>query len=236
MNDEIKAITETAKAAQEIAKASSKAIDAGSKFGGFIARFISGPLEQGVGIFEDKLKYMRWERQQRLMARAEKFMKEINLESPTRAIPLKIAVPLFQGASLEDNDDLQDIWARLLVNAANENSGIDMKRVYIDILERLTPLEAQILSVIYSLPFEEIQHKGVLTTELPYKASPVVEKKEGLAEPADEIKLAIASLSIIGCLNMAKTCGGGEVFALVNPTVLGRNFLNACTLKKLTIG
>ena len=233
MSDEIEAIKESAKAAQEIAKASGQAIDAGSKFGGFISRYISGSLEQGMGIFEDKLKYMRWERQQRLMLRAEKFIKEIGLQSPTKAIPLKLAVPLLEGASLEEDDELQDLWARLLVNSANAESGIDLKRVYIDILERLTPIEAQILSAVYSLPFEEIQHEGVLTAELPNKATPANEKqKDGAVEPSEEVKLAIASLSSIGCLSPAKTWGGGEIFSWVSPTVLGRNFVKACTLNE----
>ncbi|NQT54700.1 MAG: DUF4393 domain-containing protein [Desulfobacteraceae bacterium] len=232
MSQETEAIKETAKAAQEIAKASGKAVDAGSNFGRFISRYISGSLEQGIGIFEDKLKYMRWERQQRLMVRADQFMQEIGIESPTRAIPLKLAIPLFQGASLEDNDDLQDIWAKLLVNAANKNSGIDLKRVYIDILERITPLEAQILSAIYILPFAEIQHKGVFTADLPDKAVPADEKKPpGATEPSEEIKLALASLSAIDCLSPTKTYGGGEAFAWVNPTFLGKSSVNACTLK-----
>ncbi|MCF7956217.1 MAG: hypothetical protein K9M75_10470, partial [Phycisphaerae bacterium] len=109
MTEETKAIKETAIAAQEIAKTSGKAIDAGSKFGGFVAKYISGPLEQATGIVEDKFKYIRWERQQRLMLRAEDFMKEIGLASPTRPVPLKLAIPLLQGASMEEDDDLQDI-------------------------------------------------------------------------------------------------------------------------------
>ena len=42
-------ITESAKAAQKIAKTAGKAIDAGREAGGFIARFVAGPLEQGIG-------------------------------------------------------------------------------------------------------------------------------------------------------------------------------------------
>ncbi len=231
MYDETEAVKESAKAVQEVAKASGKAIDAGSKFGGFISRYISGSLEQGMGIFEDKLKYMRWERQQRLMLRAEQLMDEIGLQSPSKSIPLKLAVPLLEGASLEEDDSLQDLWAKLLVNSASEGSGIDLKRVFIDILERLTPIEAQILASIYSLPFKEIQHEGVLTAGLPHKAEPAVdEKKNGAEEPSEEIKLAIASLSSIGCLFTAKTWGGGEAFAWVSPTVLGKSFVEACTL------
>ena len=63
-----KAVIETAKAAQEVAKTTGKGIDAGLELGGFFARFTGGPLEQASGIVEDKLRYMRWERQVRLMS------------------------------------------------------------------------------------------------------------------------------------------------------------------------
>lgn len=39
------------KVIQEVAKATGKAIDAAREAGGFIAKFISGPLEHGMGIF-----------------------------------------------------------------------------------------------------------------------------------------------------------------------------------------
>ena len=114
MSNESKAIEETAKASQEIAKTTGKAIDAGEKLGQFVARFISGPMEQASGIVEDKLKYLRWERQLRLMKRAEEFMKQLGMTEPSRAVPLKLAIPLLQGESLEDDDDLQDLWANCL--------------------------------------------------------------------------------------------------------------------------
>lgn len=56
-------VEETAKAVQEVTKTSGKGIDASRCFGGFVAKLISGSLEQGMGIFEDKLKYIRWKRQ-----------------------------------------------------------------------------------------------------------------------------------------------------------------------------
>lgn len=230
MADE-KPVTETAKAVQEVAKTAGKAIDASEKFGGFISRFISGSLEQGMGIFEDKLKYMRWERQLRLMKRAEQMMSELGIEGPTRAIPLKLAVPLLQAASFEDDDYLQDLWARLLVNGANASSGVDLQRAYIDILERLTPLEAVILEKIYSLPFNRTQHEGVVTEYLPSMATIAKEeKREELREPTEEVKLALANLARLGCVSFARSWGGGEIFTTVNPTLLGRSFVEACTL------
>lgn len=223
--------SETAKAVQEVAKATGKAIDAGEKFGGFISRFISSPLEQGIGIFEDKLKYMRWERQVRLMQRAEQMMKELGIAAPTRAIPLKLAIPLFEAASLEDDDYLQDLWARLLVNAANGSSRINLQRAFISVLEQITPLEAAILEKIYSLHYSETQHQGVAVEKLPFEVSVAKEEEqEKLAEPTDDVKLALANLARLGCLEIQRSMGGGELFRVVNPTHLGKAFVEACTL------
>jgi len=226
-------VSETAKAVQEVAKATSKAIDAGQKFGGFISRYVAGPIEQGMGIFEDKLKYMRWERQVRLMQRAEQLLREAGLSGPTRPVPLKLAVPLLEAASLEDDDYLQDLWARLLVNAANGSSRINLQRAYISVLEQLTPFEAAILQMIYSLPYEQTRHDGVVVGNLPHSLT--IGKDDGnadaLSEPSEEVKLALANLARVGCIVIQKSWGGGEIFKQVNPTLLGKSFVEACTLQ-----
>jgi len=228
-------VEETAKAAQEIAKTAGKVVDAGERFGVFIAKYISGPLEQGIGIFEDKLKYMRWERQLRLMQRVNELIRNSGSSAPSKPIPIKIAVPLLQAASMEDDDYLQDMWAKLLVNAADANSRIELKRIYIDIMERLTPFEAQILEKIYQLPFEQIQHNGVRTDGLPSAAIAGQDKvnRADWQEPSPDIKIALISLAHLGCISPVRTWGGGEVFSSVNPTLLGKHFIEACTLRNV---
>ena len=222
-------IIETAKATQEVAKTTGKAIEASQKFGGFIAKYISGSLEQGMGIFEDKLKYMRWERQLRLIDKADDILRSRGLEQPTKPIPLKLAIPLLEAASLEDDNYLQNLWINLLVNASDSEMGIELKRTYIDILERITPLEGKILESIYSLSFKESHHKGIATENLPDVAKIITdETRKDIKEPSLEIKLALTSLSILGCISLGKTMGGGEVFTDINPTYLGKYFIEAC--------
>ncbi|MEJ2391534.1 MAG: Abi-alpha family protein, partial [Gammaproteobacteria bacterium] len=210
MSDETEAIKEAAKATQEVAKTASNAIDAGREMGGFVSRFISGPLEQAVGIVEDKLRYIRWERQRRLIRRAEEYMREQGLSAPDKPIPLKNVVPLLEYATLEEDDTLQDMWARLLVNGTNESTGVNIERSFIEILAQLSPLEAQILQVIYALPFEATQHAGVVTESLPFSAKVAEEKPEKkYGDPTKEVKLALANLARIGCLKFPLTWGGG---------------------------
>jgi hypothetical protein len=232
MSEDTEAIKEIAKATEEIAKTTGKAIDAGRELGQFVAKFIKGPLEQGIGIVEDKLKYMRWERQVRFMKRADDFMHEIGLKAPTRVVPMKFALPLLQAASLEDDDDLQDRWAKLLINAADAESGVDLKRAYIDILEQISPLEAQILDKIYSLPYEGTRHKGLLTKYLPERVDIVTDDPKLEHErPTPEVELALANIARLGCISIGMSWGGGQLFSIVNPTLLGKSFVKACRLK-----
>lgn len=221
-------VSEAAKAAQEIAKTAGKAIEASREAGGFIAKYIDGPLEQAMGIFEDKLRYMRWERQLRLMRRAEETLKQVGLKSPTKFIPMKLAVPLLQGAVMEDDDALQDRWVNLLVNSSNAAAHVDLQRAFIDIMERLTPLEAQILDAIYGLPFQQCRHDGVITTDLPLSARVGSDKGEADVPPSEEVQLALANLARMGCIKLGFSWGGGELFGRVNPTLLGHSFVRAC--------
>jgi hypothetical protein len=218
------------KALEELAKTGGKALDLMEKMGAFIARLTKGTLEEGFGIFEDKLKYMRWKNQFRLIIRANEFINESGINEITRPLPLKFTIPLLQGASLEDDEYLQDLWAQLLANSVIEN-GIEIKRVYIDILERLSPLEGKIIKTIYgSFSFEEIQHRFLLTYKLPEFIE--IQNDDSREHPEQNnpaIQLALINLSRIGCLSLTKSLGGGEFFSLIHPTLLGKYFYEACT-------
>lgn len=225
-------MSEEAKVIQEVAKASGTAIEAAREAGGFIARFVSGPLEQGMGIFEDRLRYMRWERQVRFMKRSQEFLQMNGLSEPTRSVPLKLAIPIFQGASLEEDDDLQDRWAVLLANAANSAFQGEIRRSYAVILEQLTSLDVRILDVLYSLPFEKSRHDGIVTSDLPFTARVAGEKERAFVLPDEDVLISLANLTRLGCLRSAMTWGGGESFERVNPTLAGKAFVEACRLYK----
>ena len=234
MTDDLnpKAIIESAKAVQEVAKTGDKAIDITEKFAGFISRYISGSLEQGVGIFEDKLRYVRWERQIRLMERANQLMTQLGADGPTKPIPLKLAIPLFQAASLEDDDYLQDMWAKLLVNASISERKIELRHAHIDSLERLSPVEALILEKIYAIPADELVGNAVSTGHLPESVSVEEEdvQVEELIQPSEEVVMALANLARLGCVTLPTPWNGGEIFTTVYPTVMGRSLVEACSL------
>jgi len=227
-------IIETAKATQEIAKTSGKAIDTVNNFGGFISKYIGGSVEQACGIFEDKLKYMRWENQANIMLKANKKLEELGQLNPTKTIPLKLAIPLLEYASLEDDNYLQDLWVNLLVNSSNENNNFSLEKSHINILEQLTTLEAKILITIYSNKYKENIHYDIETGLLP-DAIRYTEQGEGLndykgisnpIDPNSTIKLALSNLSRLQCLNLILTTGE-ENHSIIHPTLFGAKLYEA---------
>lgn len=220
-------MTDEAEATAEIAKTVGKGIDAAREAGGFIAKYVAGPLEQGIGIFEDKLKYLRWKNQVRLMNRADEFLQAQGLSAPTRPVPLKLAIPLLQEGSLEDDPYMQDHWAQMLANAANSQSGVEVSRSYIDILSQLNPLEIRILDTVYSLPGLYMR-TSVVTKDLPEKASLHSGSPNDIpSEPSIDVSLALANLDRLGCIRSAGW-GPEQSYRLINTTILGKAFVEAC--------
>lgn len=103
---------EESRAIGEVAKTAGKVIDATAKAGQFIAQYAKGTLAEAFGIFEGKLKYLRWERLVRLIDRATELLHQRGLAEPTRPVPMSILVPILQLGSMEEDNELQDRWAQ----------------------------------------------------------------------------------------------------------------------------
>ena len=219
-------MTDESKAVGEVAKTSGKAIDAGRELGSFISKYVGGPLDEAMGIVEDKLKYLRWERQIRLMERANDFLAERGLKQPSRNVPMQIAIPIMQGGSLEEDDALQDRWAALLVNAADESSDSEVRRAFISILEDLSPLDAIVLEKIYDFSAVSQEKNEVWTTSLPDYALGTRPDAEDL-RPSSSVELSLGNLARLGLITSAMSWGGMAILSCVHRTVLGQEFLRA---------
>jgi abortive infection alpha-like protein len=161
----------SAKATEATANASKEVIQAGRELG----RFLSGPAGEVMGMITDRLKVIRFERQVRLAGRVRHFLAERGLAGPNRRIPLKVGLPLLDNGTLEENDDLQDVWAKLLVNGGDANSGTEIRRAFVSVLAEMTPLDVRNLAQIElatSRVHPERALNGVWTAELPERAIP----------------------------------------------------------------
>lgn len=146
-------IEESAKAITETAKLGTTVVEATEKMGGFLSHILNEPITEAVGIFGDKLKFMRWKRKLRIVDEVNRILDERGVES-TRPIPPKLAIPILEQASLEENDELQDIWCRLIANSLDPNFLLEIRYAFIDIIKNLTPLDAKVLKYVYESTIE----------------------------------------------------------------------------------
>lgn len=154
MSDD-EAITETAKAVQEVAKVGGKAIDAGRDAGGWLNQIFGKGIEDTVGLlWSDRVAARRiaaaiynWERLNELLHKVEGRLKDKGITT-LRPLPPKIALPLLENSTVEDDDDLHSLWANLL-STALDASADQVHKKYVSTLAELTSDDALILLELY---------------------------------------------------------------------------------------
>jgi hypothetical protein len=220
-------VQEAAKAVQETAKTAGKAIDASRDLGGFFARIFGGALEETGGIFTDQLKFWRARRGLRLAHRYEEIRAQFQVSGPVTPIGLNVGVPLLEAASLQDDDQIQDMFARLLVNATNPQSKIEARQAFVSILQDFGPLEALLLERLCKAPTEAfLEGTAIMTAKLPDAYS---SKGDENTLPSRETQIAIWNLARLGCVEPGGTWGGGSTVSVVTLTELGRALFQACS-------
>ena len=144
---------------------------------------------------------------------------------------MKVAIPMLQAASLEEDDELQDIWARLLVNGADADSGVDVTRSIVSILEDFGTLEAQVLQAIFDVPEELAPMGQVVTQGLPQAYFDVTDMGNQQLPP-EPVQLALWNLKRLGCIEGTVAWGGPIGLKLANITSLGAALVNACASRR----
>lgn len=77
-----------------------------------------------------------------------KILQEKNI-TDTRAVAPKIALPIFEEATLEEDPSLQNLWNHLLVNAMDPMFGDEIRYSFIEIIKGITGIDAKLLSEFY---------------------------------------------------------------------------------------
>ena len=221
MSDELNTIEESAKAIQETAKLGRALADHAADLARFISGVVRGPMEEATGIVHDHLSYVRARRQMRYIAR---FHEEFGDRSQ-RAVPLNLAIPLLRDGMIEENDELQDRWVRLLATASDASSPVEVRRSYVGIMRELDPLDARILETIYEGSFRpEIE---IRTACLPDRVDTEPNPRPSDLPP-EEVQIAIHNLIRLGCLESTMAWAGSRTISAVYQTRLLFGFVNAC--------
>ncbi len=229
--------------AEEIAKAVQKASDLGvkalettEKVGGFFAQVFKEPITEVAGMLTDRLKFARWKRLVDMQSQVNEILSSRRI-SETRSVPPKLALPILEEASLEDDTDLQKLWSHLLVNAMDPSFPGDLRVGFVEMIKGLTALDAKILEFFYQILKRE-GHLSPLEGVIQYSL-----KKEQIMQALSiseaDYQVSAFNLMRVQCIAPAvlKTSGisfGDEQTTIykgidaVTLTPLGVKFAQAC--------
>jgi hypothetical protein len=125
---------------------SSTAIEKGIEIAkSFVDKLVLPPIEELGLLVRDQMAYWRFSNQVKILNKAKNIC-EKNWVS-VKAIPPKLLCPYLENASLEDDDELQDKWAVLLVNMADSQQNIQ-NHVFPYILSQLSKEEFNLLESV----------------------------------------------------------------------------------------
>lgn len=139
---------ESAKATQALAKLGEKGLDTANRLGEFFNKVLGGGLATLGGAFNDWASVYRYEKALQLADRVDQIHRDRGIEGATLTIPPRLAIPLFQSATLEDDETLQGMWSSLIANAMDPERHVQARRSFIGLLSSIEPLDARLLKLI----------------------------------------------------------------------------------------
>ena len=128
-----------------------KALQATAKIAELANDVFGSAAKEGMGILKDHLELVRWQRRNRLADRYFEIKKERQHLGKPCEIPPNFALRVIEEASIEEDDELQDIWIRLLDSAGKEETSKTLRRAFVDIVKQLEPFDAKVLEIVYNL-------------------------------------------------------------------------------------
>jgi hypothetical protein len=152
------------------------------------------------------------------------------LAQPTRELPLNFAVPLLTAAVLEEDDNLQETWARLLVNAGDAASEMELRTAYVEILRGMSAFDVKNLSLMAqaSLANPDNPLRAVETWRLPCSAQLRDLHARDVGKVSREVGISLANLSRLGCAIPGSGFDAAVIFGLMTVTDLGLALYKAC--------
>lgn len=216
-DDIIKAIPEIAKVAGPLAAA--------IPFTGIVKRMLGPAADEVSEMWRDQVRIYRYGRQLKLLEKAERMAQDAGFVP--QAVPPKILFPLLEGASFEDNEDLHDMWAALLANAASPGQQ-NVRAAFIGTLRQMSPDEALVLRYMRSCESDMAPFVAILEE---YKRLFPEEAHNPHSNPrGNEDRLYRSVNACLNSLEAAKTVSlrsvMGESYLQLTP--FGVTFLEAC--------
>lgn len=196
-----------------------------------IVKTVAGPAADEIAlVLRDRVREIRFRRQVRFFSKVKKLCSEAKIKP--QAVRLPLLLDIIDRASVEPDDELQDLWANLLANAADPTYKGLISTAFPEILRQLSRDEAAFLEEFYTRSRYSSEQFAEMTrmrlTTKPPSISDVYEdnlKRLGLIEQIEKEGPPPSAYSATGTPRLPSPREW-------KPTAFGGAFVDACTNPK----
>jgi len=167
--------------------------------------------------FGDAIKFKRIELYEKHVHKTKENLKNRGIDwerDGLKTVSPKIAIPAFERASLEDDDDLHTLCSNLLANAMDPNFKGDIKSRHVAILKELEPLDLRVLSTCYTEKMAN--HERERLDEVLFDKIKIV---ESFGQSEQAVEVSILNLMRLGCVKGGNIITHGLTFGDMPNTV-----------------
>jgi hypothetical protein len=189
-------LDEEAKAVQEVAKTTGKAIEAGRELGGFFSKILGEGFYELGESFRLNCGLYKYKQFLKVADKVEEIHRQRRLEGKSIPIPPSRAIPIIENACIEEDESIQDLWARLIANATDPERRFQVRKIFIQLLSSLEPLDVMII--------RHLSNQGRNVFKGPHSQGFNCERlAKELNAPICNIQISLLNLWRLGCLEGA---------------------------------
>lgn len=121
---------------------------AADKAEGLIKKLFGKAFEETGEMIADQVRLRRFKAQIKIFEKAEQYLKDKSIDP--KKISLKVLAPLVEYCSYEEDEDLQELWAKLIKNVLSRPTPLILQQNAMEVLNKVSNEEVKILNNIYT--------------------------------------------------------------------------------------
>ncbi len=170
-----------------------------------LGRVFGAASDELSTLLTEQMRFWRFKNGARIIANAEQIVRERGIEIETlKKIPYGEQFLLLERATLEEKEEVQDLWSALIANSVDPQSNTQINKRILDILSSLTPPEAGLLKVLAFTLDDRVNNSMEPEELLSFQAEIVdIATKHWRHFPDEEKESAAQNLIRLRCIAIA---------------------------------
>lgn len=120
---------------------------AAEKTEGLLKTLFGKAFEETGEMIADQVRLRRFKSNIKIFEKAEKYLKDKSIDP--RKINLKVLAPLVEYSSYEEDENLQELWAKLIKNILSRPTSVILQQNAIEVLNKVSNDEVKILDHLF---------------------------------------------------------------------------------------